>query len=77
MSYSFNNDMYFIHDRSSFNVPYIFYDIFRGDNVGLDYFGLGDRYSYFNRENNFMLQAGIQAGYNHLRNYIIPVKDYF
>jgi hypothetical protein len=75
-SYSFTNDLYFIRTKSR-NTPYIFYNTFTGDNFGLDYFGIGDRYSYFNHENNFMLQAGIQAGYNHLRDYPIPVKDYF
>jgi len=57
-SYSLSNSLYFLHATSR-NAPYIFYNVFYSDNLGLDYFGVGDRYSYYNRENNFMIQAGI------------------
>jgi len=75
-TYSLTDYLYFMHSNDR-NVPYIFYNIYTGENVGLDYFGVGDRYSYFNKDDNFMLQAGVQGGYNHLAIYPFHVNDYF
>ncbi len=75
-SYSLTDYLYFMHKSSPF-APYIFYNIFSEDNLGLDFFGIGDRYSYYNKDMNFMLQAGVQGGYNHLTTYPYPMNDYF
>lgn len=76
---SLSNYLFFIRSRQNNGnfVPFIFYNYFAGENAFLQYRGIGGRYSYYNYDANFMVQAGVQGGYNQLTKFTPSVYNYF